>query len=553
MSGRPTASDPPKGGHCECADPAQSLIQTALHPATRKGHSMVETVWQDLRHGARMLAKNPGFSLIAIMSIAIGVGANAAMFSIADGLILRPLAVPAASELITLSATTPAGEVRNSGISYPDYLDIRNRARSFQGLAATRFVTASLATRRDESVHSTVGVAVSANLFDVLRVQPVMGRAFVPDEDRVIGRDAVVVLSHETWTEQFGADPAIVGREIRLTGVPFTVIGITPQGFTGLNILQPVAFYVPIAMLPTLMAGAPPSLLEQRDVRSLRVLGRLTPGTSIAQASQELDLIARALQEEHPATNARYGLLARREMDTRFSEYAPLAGLSIILLGLALAVLLVACANVAGLLTSRAPVRAREIAIRLAIGGSRTRLMRQLITESRSDRDRRRPCRNCSGLRYRQFIPAVSDRQRFRSQADLRAGPARAPRCPGIRSRQRAPLECDAGLAQHAHRRSLEHASKHDHAGWTRRAAVGTTRARRVADRPHTRPADRRALLLPLLPGRIRSRARFPNRPHRPHQLRSAARAIRPASERHLLPARSRNAWQRSLRSSRLR
>ena len=343
---------------------------------------MVETVWQDLRHGARMLAKNPGFSLIAIMSIAIGVGANAAMFSIADGLILRPLAVPAASELITLSATTPAGEVRNSGISYPDYVDIRNRARSFQGLAATRFVTASLATRRDESVHSTVGVAVSANLFDVLRVQPVMGRAFVPDEDRVTGRDAVVVLSHETWTEQFGADPAIVGREIRLTGVPFTVIGITPQGFTGLNILQPVAFYVPIAMLPTLMAGAPPSLLEQRDVRSLRVLGRLTPGTSIAQASQELDLIARALQEEHPATNARYGLLVRREMDTRFSEYAPLAGLSIILLGLALAVLLVACANVAGLLTSRAPVRAREIAIRLAIGGSRTRLMRQLITET---------------------------------------------------------------------------------------------------------------------------------------------------------------------------
>ena len=343
---------------------------------------MFETVWQDLRHGARMLAKNPGFSLIAVMSIAIGVGANAAMFSIADGLILRPLAVPAASELITVSATTPAGEVRNSGISYPDYVDIRSRARGFDGLAATRFVNASLARQRDESAQSTLGQAVSANLFDVLRVRPMLGRTFLPDEDRVAGRDAVVILSYETWTEQFGADPAIVGREIRLTGVPFTVIGVTPQGFTGLNILQPIAFYVPIAMLPTLMAGAPPGLLEQRDVRSLRVLGRLTPGTSIAQASQELDLIARALQEEHPATNARYGLLVRREMDTRFSEYAPLAGLSVILLGLALAVLLVACANVAGLLTSRAPVRAREIAIRLAIGGSRTRLMRQLITES---------------------------------------------------------------------------------------------------------------------------------------------------------------------------
>jgi len=343
---------------------------------------MFETVWQDLRHGARMLAKNPGFSLIAVMSIAIGVGANAAMFSIADGLILRPLAVPAASELITVSATTPAGEVRNSGISYPDYVDIRSRARGFDGLAATRFVNASLARQRDDSAQSTLGQAVSANLFDVLRVRAMLGRTFLPDEDRVAGRDAVVILSYETWTEQFGADPAIVGREIRLTGVPFTVIGVTPQGFTGLNILQPIAFYVPIAMLPTLMAGAQPGLLEQRDVRLLRLLGRLTPGASITQASQELDLIARALQEEYPATNARYGLLVRREMDTRFSEYAPLAGLSIILLGLALAVLLVACANVAGLLTSRAPVRAREIAIRLAIGGSRTRLMRQLITET---------------------------------------------------------------------------------------------------------------------------------------------------------------------------
>ena len=499
---------------------------------------MFETVWQDLRHGARMLAKNPGFSLIAVMSIAIGVGANAAMFSVADGLILRPLPVPAASELFTVSATTPAGEVRNTGISYPDYVDIRSRARAFQGLAATRFVTATVASRRDESVQSTFGLAVSANLFDVLRVRPVLGRAFIPDEDRVASRDAVVVLSHETWTEQFGADPAIVGREIRLTGVPFTVIGVTPQGFTGLNILQPVAFYVPIAMLPALMAGAPPDLLEQRDVRSLRMLGRLTPGTSIVQASQELDLIARALQEEHPATNARYGLLVRREMDTRFTEYAPLAGLSVILLGLALAVLLVACANVAGLLTSRAPVRAREIAIRLAIGGSRTRLMRQLITESVL-------IAIAGGLAgiavafgivnsFRQFQIANDSGVRLTYELDQRAllvALAVAAVSALLSSAMPSWRSTRIGDLSSTIRNTID-------AGWTRRAAVGTTRARRVADRPHARPADRRALLLPRLPGRIRARARFPNRPHRPHQLRSAARAIRPASERHLLPAR---------------
>jgi predicted permease len=343
---------------------------------------MLETIWQDLRHGARMLTKNPGFSLIAIMSIALGVGANAAMFSIADGMILRPLPVPAASELIWVRATTPAGEGRTAGVSYPDYRDIQSRARTFSDLAATRFVTASLARQLDEPVQSSFGLAVSANLFDVLGVRPAMGRTFLADEDRVVGRNAVVILSHESWTNRFGADPAIVGREIRLTGEPFTVIGVTSKEFTGLNILQPVDFYVPMAMFPTLLATAPPDVLERRDDRALRVLGRLKAGTSMAQASQELDLIAGALQQEYPATNVRFGLLARPEMEMRFSEYAPLAGLSVILLGLALAVLLVACANVAGLLTSRAPVRAREIAVRLAIGGSRSRLMRQLITES---------------------------------------------------------------------------------------------------------------------------------------------------------------------------
>src|SRR5262245_49604712 len=293
---------------------------------------MLGTIWQDVRHGARMLAKNPGFSLVAIMSIAIGVGANAAMFSIADGLILRPLAVPAPGELITVSATTPTGEVRSSGISYPDYADMRSRARRFSGLAATRFVNATLARQRDDSAQSTFGLAVSANLFDLLRVQPVLGRAFLPDEDRVGARNAVVVLSYETWTEQFGADPAIVGREIHLTGVPFNVIGVTPKGFTGLNIFQSVAFYVPMAMLPALQPGARPDLLEQRNIRSRRVTGRLAPGASVAQAGQELDAIARALQQEHPTTNERCGLVVDKEMDARFSEYAPLAGLSVILL-----------------------------------------------------------------------------------------------------------------------------------------------------------------------------------------------------------------------------
>jgi predicted permease len=343
---------------------------------------MLESVRQDIRHGARMLVKNPGFSLIAILSIAIGVGANAAMFSVADGLVLRPLPVPDPSGVVMVSATLPTGEVRNGGISYPDFADLRDRTRSFEGLTATRGLIASFVRRRDDAAQSKFGLAVSANFFDVLRVRPALGRAFVPDEDRVAGRDAVMVLAHDTWTEQFGADPDIIGREVRLTGQTFTVIGVAPEAFPGIDHYVRPAFYVPMAMMPVLDPAATSDVLDRRDFRTLRVMGRLQPGASVVQASQETDLLVRALQQEHPETNKGHGLLVRREMNARFSEYSPMAGLSAILIGLAVAVLAVACANVAGLLTSRAPVRAREIALRLAIGGSRPRLIRQLMTET---------------------------------------------------------------------------------------------------------------------------------------------------------------------------
>jgi hypothetical protein len=238
---------------------------------------MLETLWQDLRHGTRMLAKNPGFSLVAILSIAIGVGANAAMFSIADGLMLRPLPVPDANGLLTVSAMLPTGEIRSGGNSFPDFADLRDRAQSFESLAAMDGLSVAFARRRDESARGTYGLAVSANFFDVLRVRPAIGRTFLPDEDRVAGRDAVIILSHETWTQQFDADPNIAGREIRLTGHPFMVIGVAPEGFTGPDHFLPPSFYVPLAMLPTLAVGAAPTLLEQRDSRTLEVMGRLKP------------------------------------------------------------------------------------------------------------------------------------------------------------------------------------------------------------------------------------------------------------------------------------
>jgi predicted permease len=331
-----------------------------------------------------MLVKNPGFTLVAVASIAIGVGANAAMFSVADGLVLRPLQVPRAGEIVAVSAIAPrAGEsfTSNRLLSYPDYVDLRDRAQSFQGLLAYHVTVDSFATSRDQPAQTRLGLVVSGNFFDVLRLQPALGRFFRLDEDQVPGRDAVIVLAHETWVDQFGSDPAVLGRQMRLGGVDFTVIGVAPASFSGMHLALPPAYYVPIAMSPQLN-GSPPEVLHRRNVRGLEVRGRLEPGVALEQAREESALIARALEESYPDTNRNYGLLVRTAFDAQLEERGPSAPSAFMLLALAFVVLLVACANVAGLLTSRAPARERELALRLAIGGGRLRVTRQLITES---------------------------------------------------------------------------------------------------------------------------------------------------------------------------
>ena len=235
---------------------------------------MIESIWQDLKHGVRMLVKNPGFTLIAVASIAIGVGANAAMFSLADGLVLRPLQVPRAGEVVAVSALAPRANqsfASNRLVSYADYVDLRDRAQSFEGLVAYAVRVASFATSRDQPAQSRLGLIVSGNFFDVLQLRPALGRFFRPDEDQVPGLDAVVVLAHETWADQFASDPAIIGRSIRLGGLDFTVIGVAPASFSGMHL--------------ALLVGAGAAVVAALVV--VRLLGSRDPETSDVQPVRE--------------------------------------------------------------------------------------------------------------------------------------------------------------------------------------------------------------------------------------------------------------------------
>jgi predicted permease len=345
---------------------------------------MIDGLLQDLRHGARMLVKNPGFTFVAVVSIAIGVGANAAMFSLADTLVLRPLSVPRADEIVTVTSVVPRSGFApptSAALSYPDYLDVRDQARSFSSLVAYQLVVASVTNRPDQAAQRKFGMAVSGNLFDALGVQPALGRAIGIEEDRVAGQSPVVVLDHDTWRLELAGDSGIVGRTIRIGGAEMTVIGVMPPGFSGPDQWVLPAYYIPIAMLPRVQ-GIRADALAARDLRDFAVKGRLVPGVSVTQASEEVELIGESLRRSYPDTNRNRGLAARTEFDARVDARPQLAVAAAMLITLALAVLLVACANLAGLLASRAPARAREMALRLAIGSGQPRLIRQLLAES---------------------------------------------------------------------------------------------------------------------------------------------------------------------------
>jgi putative ABC transport system permease protein len=337
--------------------------------------NLIEDFFQDVRFGFRMLRRNPGFTLLAILCLALGIGANAAVFSWVEGILIRPYPlVPHQERLVALSGTL--GNERG-GTSWPDLLDLQRSCTLCETLFVSSITGATLSI--GERAEVTTGSIVSANYFDAVGVHPLLGRGFEPGEDA--GRDAhpVVVISHHLWQTRFEGDPEIIGRTQRFDNVVHTIVGVAPEGFFGTFVGRAMEFWVPLSMLEVYNPGD--NKLEDRGARWAESYVRLKPGVTRNQAQQEISAIAARLETTYPATNRGRGIRVWPVWETPFNHAGHLLPTLEIMIVVAIFVVLIVCANVGNLLLVRSFARRHEMTVRLALGARRGRLLRQLVTE----------------------------------------------------------------------------------------------------------------------------------------------------------------------------
>ncbi|MBO0857908.1 MAG: ABC transporter permease, partial [Chloracidobacterium sp.] len=341
-------------------------------------------MFQDLRFGARMLLKNPGFTLIIVLTLALGIGAVAAIFSVVDAVLWRPLPAPRPERLVALYTSGEDGSGYRS-LSYPDYAYYRDNQKSLEGLAA--YVRVPLNWRDGDRIEQIGSELVTGNFFGVLGLRAAAGRLFTVEDDRTPGAHPVAVISHRLWRERFNADPRALGQTLNLNNNYYTIIGVAPAGYSSVLLdwgKQPEV-WLPMMMQPqALPTGANMDLLSSRDAIWLMALGRLKDGVKFEQAEAEIKILAAQLENQWPQQNAgRKGILLPGSKARFWPEYRhEITRILTILGALAALTLLVACSNVANLLLARAAGRRKETGVRLALGAGRWRLARQWLTES---------------------------------------------------------------------------------------------------------------------------------------------------------------------------